>query len=264
MYIIPSASCIQCCFEVNENISTFLPSGEVEVFFGITQDLKMKYHELEYYLCDEEKFKAAKLHFSEDRGTYIACHGLLRLILSKKLRIYPSEIIINKDKNNKPGLKGNPFFFNITHVRDAFAFVISKHFYAGIDMENSDQQIDFFPILNNIFSNEERKFILGSHTDSLKRFILLWTRKESLLKAFGTGITPNLKHFEVLNQKNLISRDLIISFTDNFLNNEHFIYSTEYLNYILSIAIPKKTNIHVKKIDYENLISILNNFNQRT
>lgn len=255
MSVISYRSCIECSFESKANISANFPLNEIEVYYGITKDLCSEYSNLENYLTQDERLRADKFHFIEDRNTYISCHGLLRSILSKKLKKNPLEIIFLNDKNNKPGLIGNPLYFNITHVRNAFAFVISKHFYVGIDMENADQSIDFIPIINTFFSNEERKFILGSQADAQERFFLLWTRKEALLKAIGTGIITNLPQIEVSEKENIIYKKSFDNLICDSVYNEHFIYSEKVLNYYLSIAIPQKAEIILNQLKEENFKS---------
>jgi phosphopantetheinyl transferase len=253
MSVIPSTSCIQCCFEPNAKRSANFPLNELEVLYGITKDLHSRRQDLKNYLTGDEKLKVNRFRFDEDRDTYIACHGLLRSVISKKLNKSPSELIFFIDKNNKPGIIGNPYYFNVTHDRDAFAFVISKHFYAGIDIENTDRGVDFMSILHSCFGNREQKYILGRKADAQNRFFLLWTRKEALLKALGTGIVDDLTQIELFNKKNKIIKK---SFNNSFcysVYNEHFIYSKKILNYFISIAIPQKAKIVMNQITEVNI-----------
>ncbi len=253
MSVISSNSCIQCYFEANVNSSASFPLSELEVFYGITKDLSSTRLDLVNYLTRDEKLRADKFRFTEDRDTYILCHGLLRSILSKKLKKNPSEAVFITDKNNKPGLVGNPLYFNITHNRDAFAFAISKHFYVGIDIENADQNIEFIPIINSYFGNEECKFILESQSDAQNRFFLLWTRKEALLKALGTGIAIDLTQIEVSKNKNKISEESFDNLLCYPVYNEHFIYSRKVTNFFLSVAIPQKAKIILNQINETNM-----------
>lgn len=257
MSIIPSNNCIHCFFEPENIRSANFPPGEVEVYYGITKELRSEYQILETYLDRDEKLRADKFRFIEDRDTFVCCHGLLRMMLSKKLRINPAEIIIINDINNKPCLTGNPFYFNITHGRDAFAFAISKFFYVGIDMEDTEQQIDFRPITDTYFSERERKYILDPETDAQNRFFLLWTRKEALLKAFGTGIVTDLKKVELLNGKNVINRATFDGLLCYPLFDEHFIYSEKVSNFLLSIAIPHKTKVTMNQINALDFMTYL-------
>lgn len=257
MSIIPSTNCIQCFFEPCINSLSGFPVGEVDVYFGITNELHSKHPDLENSITSNERLRAEKFHYPEDRYTYIYCHGLLRSILSKKLRKDTSEIVFSYDKNNKPGLIGNPCYFNITNDRGAFAFVISKYFYAGIDIEKADRRIDFIPIINTFFNSAECEFILRSKVNTQEDFILLWTRKEALLKAIGTGIITNLKQVTVSEEINIIYKESFDNQIIEPLYDEHFIYSEKVQEYYLSVAIPQKTDINLHQINEENINSYL-------
>lgn len=258
MFIFNSDRFIICSFEPDTTRSLVFFSGNVEIYFGITKNLNSKHSSFGSYITSEEKLIADKFHFSEDRETYLLCHGLIRSILSMKLGINPSEVIFNYNINNKPGLPGNPLYFNITHVRGAFAFVISNSFYAGIDIENTDRSINILPIINSFFSKKERKFILASKVNELENFYMLWTRKEALLKAIGTGIIDNLKQIEVSDNENFIKLKSFDCPISDSVSNKHFIYSEKVLEYYLSIAIPQKAEIMLNLINEESINAFLN------
>lgn len=258
MSIIPSPRCVKCCFEPDPYRSSDFLFSKVEVFYGITKNIYSKHPELESYITHDEKIRADKFHFTEDRDTYISCHGLLHSVLSRKIGKNPSELVFYYDKNHKPGLVGNQLYFNLTHVRGAFAFVISKYFYAGIDMENTDRSINIMPIINTFFSNEERNYILGSGINAQEVFSMLWTRKEALLKAIGTGIINNLAQIKVSEKRNVIYCKAFDNQIGESVYGEHYIYSERLLGYYISVAIPQKTEIIVTQINEENIISLLN------
>jgi 4'-phosphopantetheinyl transferase len=251
--IISSAGCIQCGFESKIIESSDFPLNEVEVFYGFTKNLSSHCLDLVSSLSREEKLRSDRFHFNADRNTYILGHGFLRYILSKKLSVNPVDLILKNDKNNKPGLIGNPYYFNLTHSREAFSFAVSRHVYVGIDIENAVQDIDIIPIINSYFGKEEKEFILGSGTDSHDKFFLLWTRKEALLKAIGTGIVNDLTQISVAAKRNKINKNIFLNDICYPIYNEHYIYSQKIAGFFLSIAIPAKADIVINEID-ENYI----------
>ena len=251
--IISTANCIQCFFESGINGSFDIPVNEVEVFYGFTEKISEYCPDLVNYLSRKEKVRSERFRFNADRDTYILSHGFLRYILSKKLNVNPVEVIFKDDKNNKPGLTGNSYYFNLTHSRDAFAFAVSRLYYLGIDIENSDQDIDILPIINSYFGKKEKEFILGSESDRQDRFFLLWTRKEALLKAIGTGIVNDLTQIQVSERSNNISMKVFENDICYPIYNEHYIYSQKIAGFFLSIAIPAKADIVINEIDEKNL-----------
>lgn len=231
--------------------------NRVEVFYAKTIDLITGYPDFKNYITKDEQLRADRFHFEEDMETYISCHALLRLILSRKLNKEPLEIIFVNELYNKPGLSGNPLYFNITHTRDAFAFATSKNFHVGIDLEKISREIDFISIIETYFSKREREYILGSQFEARDRFFHLWTRKEALLKALGTGIITDLTQVEVSEHESFVNKKSPGKLVFDSAFNDHFIYSKKFLNYYLSIAIPQKVEIRFIHINEENIKSYL-------
>jgi 4'-phosphopantetheinyl transferase len=257
MCVIPPGRCVKCIFEPGSNRSSNFPLNNTQVFYGITNDLLLHFHDLKSYISQDERIRAARFYNKEDSDTFIACHALLRLILSKTLKKNPSEIYFNYDKNKKPGLAGDPLFFIISHVRGSFAIVISKYYYAGIDMEKVDKEIDFLSVVSKFFSEQEQKYILGSNNNALETFFLLWTRKEALLKAIGTGIVINLPQISIHDKVNIIFMKSFNNKVSESLFKEHYIYSIRVLNYYLSVALPQKEEIRLVQFNKESINSYL-------
>jgi 4'-phosphopantetheinyl transferase len=237
------SDCIRC-FSGTE-IENILKPGPVpvELFYSETKSLKPYYSQLKNYINSDERLRADKFHFISDRETFITCHALLRLILAKRLNTTPLNISFTKGLNNKPCLQGNQLFFNIAHTRDEYAIAVSGDFHVGIDLEKINQSIDIQSIIGTYFSRKEHDFIFKSKKGARDRFFLLWTRKEALLKALGTGIINNLTSIEVSEQENFIDLKSFDNLVLDAAFNELFIYSKKLWNYYLSIAIPYKVSV---------------------
>jgi 4'-phosphopantetheinyl transferase len=255
--ILPDLDGIKCCF--NPRLDDLSESGinNLEVYYAKTQDLNFSYMELMDILSDEEKTRVARFHSDEDRETFISCHALLRIMLARRLKIAPLEILFKIDSNNKPSIINNPLFFNVTHTRDAFAFGISEDFQIGIDLERVNPSIDFYPIMELFFSKNERDYIINSIPDERNRFFMLWTRKEALLKAIGTGIINNIIDIEVFENVNFLNRKSFDESVPGGALNEYFIYSANLWNNYLSIATPRKATISFNILNKENIYMYL-------
>ena len=248
---------IRCCFNQpgkgNQDDSIVL----VEIFYARTGDLVSELPWLVAYIDNNERLKAEKFHFENDRNTYLTCHSLLRKVISYKLNKDPSEINIIYDGNNKPWLKSNQLFFNISHTRDTFAFAISDYVKIGIDLENINSSIDFKAIIRTYFSSGEEKYILQDHEQSMDRFFLLWTRKEALLKALGTGIIDKLKDVEVFRKENHLKKGSFNNLIDNSMLRDHYIYSMKLDNNYLSVAVPCKAKIIFHHLDINEIRNLI-------
>lgn len=111
---------------------------------------------------------------------------------------------------NYPDIK-----FNISHSGD-FAVCVFSDSEIGVDIEKIDRSRDIERFMKRYYSENEYKFVINSK-DAYAAFFMIWTRKESYLKAKGTGITVRLKDIEVLADKK-----------DGFYFNS-FIYEDMYI-----------------------------------
>ena len=252
------ANTLICCnFDTNLISKPDNEPSVVEVFFAKTKDLEKGSFILKNFTDSDDILKSERLFLEEDRKTYLYCHSIVKLILSERLNIGHERISIIYNNNGKPGLEGDPLFFNISHTREAFAFVISKDLRIGIDIEKSNRVIDINVIIKRFFSAQEIKYILESPCDSAGRFLLLWTRKEALLKAIGTGIISHLSQIEVLNPVNYINGNLFEEFADPSFPRQFYIYSRKYFDYYISIAAPGKIKINMLHLNEKSLRNLL-------
>jgi|WetSurSiteA1Bulk_404760.scaffolds.fasta_scaffold00254_2 4'-phosphopantetheinyl transferase len=253
MDFIPNPEYIECSFSSEFRSNSTGLKNKLDIFYAKTEDLNPMLEEFQKYLFIDEKLRAGNFSSEPDRKTYITSHAILRIILAKYLNDNPLNIKYILDKNHKPGLKGNPIFFNITHTKDAFAIAIAKDSYVGIDLENIDQPIEIHSIAKSFFSKKECEFIFKSNEDAKCRFFLLWTRKEALLKALGTGIIDNLEEIEIVEQKNYITPKSFQNLISFDTEKMHFIHSKRWLNYYLSVAIPVQAPIYLLHLLPENI-----------
>lgn len=110
---------------------------------------------------------------------------------------YPRDILKQIDFRSfrKPTL-GPEVDFNISHSSDFIVCAVCKGFPVGIDVEfHNPLNIEDFQC---IFSKNEWNF-LKSKSNRISTFYWLWTRKESILKASGKGISEELSKVDVLN-----------------------------------------------------------------
>lgn len=248
---------IRCFFIPNEEAISNTFYGNVEVFYGVTSELVSEYENLRNCLSRDELSRAERFYFEEDKFTFVMSHALIRLIISKQLAIRLSDLSFEISDYGKPYLLGNAVYFNLTHTRDAFALVLSRDFPVGIDMESSDRNIDLESIIKTYFSRNENDFILKDKSFTRDRFFLLWTRKEALLKAIGTGLLENLHNIEVHSSNNPIEKAAFNSQSVETLFEEYFIYTIQPGIHYLSVAAPGKCDIVFNKIDCNRIIGYL-------
>ena len=240
------------------NKTAELCTGNVDIYYGETECLAYRYSEMKSVVSEEEWSKANRFHNERDRLTYILSHSLLRLILAKYLNIEPSGIYYEVGLNQKPCLAGNALHFNLTHTREAFAFAVSRTCSVGIDLEDIDNSIDIYSISRTYFNQSECDFIFEADREATDRFFFLWTRKEALLKALGTGIQDNLLKVEVCKTKGIINSDLAINGEHDPVSGVYYLYSRRIGDSFLSLAFPHKTSFIINNLkEDKHLFSIL-------
>jgi len=144
-------------------------------------------------LTPDEIARANKYLRSTSRDKFIISRGSLRYILSGYLKCPPAAVSFKLTGNNKPEIERQPateLHFNLSDSVDRVLIAVATT-PVGIDVELINPKFSYHAILNNNFSLHEAAYI--DLNDSLKRFFLLWTRKEAILKATGIGLTDQLK-----------------------------------------------------------------------
>jgi len=154
------------------------------------------------FLSEKESVKSRRFRFPGDRMSYIAVHGLLRLMLGRYLGIPPETVDITYNEFGKPSVTGysRQVFFNLSHSSGVSVLGFDPKNELGIDVERMHEEFEYESIVQLFFTKKEGRYIQHSKEESRKRFYEIWTRKEAYLKAIGTGITENLR-VEVLKER---------------------------------------------------------------
>ena len=258
MTFIPNSNYVRCYFRNNvQHIKRHFSSG-IDIYFGETKNLGTRLPLLKNFISDEEKLRADKFHSTADSFTYILCHALLRLILARKLNINPLDLSFKNGIDNKPSLTGNRQYFNLSHTREAFIIGCSGDFHLGIDLEKINHRVNIIAVTKSFFSQKDRNFIFKSESDARENFSLLWTRKESLLKAIGSGMINDLDQITVSEKENYIKKELFNELFYGNLLNEYYIYSIKLKEYFLSIAIPYESSITLYELNEDFTDNLIN------
>jgi 4'-phosphopantetheinyl transferase len=150
-------------------------------------------------LNKEETEKISRYRNEDDKLRYIFGRGALRYLVGKYLDKLPNAIQFTIGEDKKPMLNNNSvndLHFNISHSGDIVLIAISNA-EVGVDIEKISTAFSYKEILISNFSKEEIVFIKNS-LKPIESFYLLWTRKESLVKATSKGLVENLNLISVL------------------------------------------------------------------
>lgn len=146
----------------------------------------------------DERERAARFHFEQDRSRFLVGRGALRCILGRYLAEQPADISFVYGLRGKPAIAGIPLHFNMSHSDGMAVIAVTRSHVVGIDLEHVRPMPDLEGIAKSHFSSTEQAAIATLPADDrLSAFFTCWTRKEAYLKATGDGIAAGLSSFDV-------------------------------------------------------------------
>jgi 4'-phosphopantetheinyl transferase len=156
-------------------------------------------------LSSWERARCDRFHFERDRRDYANAHDLLRRTLSRYDTTSPESWQFESARGAKPclspGSPGSeacvPLDFNLSHTHGLVACVVGRGATVGIDVERIDRLFDAMGLATRFFSPSEVADLHECEGDAARarRFIELWTLKESFIKAIGKGLSQPLDSF---------------------------------------------------------------------
>jgi len=153
--------------------------------------------EFAHMLTPSERTTAARFRFPHDRARALISRAGLRLLLGGYLGLAPESIAFSTTAAGKPHLAGtSAVAFNLSHSGDYAAAVISRGREVGIDIEQIRSGADWRAIAARFFTEEEQDWLAS--TPGVAAFFRLWTAKEAVVKAAGTGLALALQHLTVI------------------------------------------------------------------
>lgn len=109
---------------------------------------------------------------------------VFRTVISKMTDCDPKAVAVLKTELGKPFVSGENIEISISHTKTAVAVAISDGA-VGVDIE------DLRPAnpraVERFFSEKEKEYVYSDNSDKTARFFEIWTRKEAVVKAKGTG-----------------------------------------------------------------------------
>jgi 4'-phosphopantetheinyl transferase len=152
-------------------------------------------------LSDDERERANRFVLARDRSRFLVCRGWLRRILGSYLGEPPGQLRFEYGSHGKPFLVGEDdegLAFNVSHSVDCALVAVRRGGEIGIDVETIREEWDWAPLAERFFTPGERAFLNRLEADQQPAgFLKIWTRKESWIKARGTGLGEGLDRFDV-------------------------------------------------------------------
>lgn len=153
-------------------------------------------------LNTDERARAERFYFEQDRKRFIVGRGLLRTILGYYLNSEPGQLQFSYNSRGKPSLSetsgGDRIRFNLAHSQGLVLYAVTFGREIGVDLEYLRPIAEAEQIANRFFSDREKVgfHALTSH-EKQEAFFRYWTCKEAFLKASGEGLTEYLDQIDI-------------------------------------------------------------------
>ncbi|MPW18216.1 4'-phosphopantetheinyl transferase superfamily protein [Paraburkholderia sp. CNPSo 3157] len=179
------------CLSLSDPSQLFLPDKAVHVWILDEHVIGQACSSLGYTLSLDERQHARAYRHESDRNNFIARRSMLRWLIGVYLRSKPESLRFNVSRLGKPALqrpRGTRLAFNVSHTDGIALLAFALNCRVGIDVERRIDCIDFVNVGRGVFSPVEEGVLAAARIDSAAAFLSIWTRKEALLKALGSGL----------------------------------------------------------------------------
>ena len=179
----------------------------IEVYLlNLSDHLQEPVEKFLHYFTEQRQEKILQNRFTADRNRTIFAELLVRAIIAKKISRPLEEIQIERDENGKPYVVDNRLMISLAHSANWAACSVGE-VSSGVDVE--EDFTDALTVAENFFTAQEYEQICKvDGWARAKKFLSLWTIKESFAKFTGRGIDENFNEINAL--EILSGRGLII------------------------------------------------------
>ena len=153
-------------------------------------------------LDEEERARSRRFLAVGARQQFILCRAALRVALSERLGCSNRQLAFGYLEHGKPFAmvdgRRAAIGFNISHSGGHGLLAFAENEWLGVDVEERVPGRDFEGIGSLVYGPAERRSLAaakGWHKVHL--FFRLWSMKEALIKALGSGFSLNPSRFEV-------------------------------------------------------------------
>jgi 4'-phosphopantetheinyl transferase len=198
-----------------------LASDRIDLWFLFANEVSATTRLTGHYrdlLTAQEKQQEQRFYFACDRHRYLLTRALVRIVLSRYVPIAASDWRFEPTEYGRPMIVNDhelvpSLSFNISHCDGLIVLAVTRTSLIGVDTELVRRKISL-EVADHYFSPREVA-ALRSLTAALqgRRFLDLWTLKESYIKARGMGLSIPLNKFSFNLDENQSS---VINFENDF------------------------------------------------
>lgn len=169
-----------------------LPEKTVQIWILDDTSIEPACSALAYTLSPDERQRAQAYRQERHRHNFIARRSILRWLIGGYLSCKPESLRFSVTQFGKPvlqGLRAARLAFSVSHTDGMALLAFAWDCRVGVDVEHRIDGLDLAGIAHGIFSAIEERTLDAARPDSAASLLGIWTRKEALLKALGTGLS---------------------------------------------------------------------------
>ena len=179
-----------------------IKSDEIHLWRASLDQSVSQLHRLRQTLSSDERMRAERFRFEQDRKHFVAGRGILRMILGRYLNVEPDRMQFCYGKHGKPELSDalgkRNILFNMSDSEGLALYAFTRSHEIGVDIESIREISEMDQIAQSFFSSGENAVFCSIPNGKKKEaFFNCWTRKEAFIKAIGEGFSQPLDKFEV-------------------------------------------------------------------
>ena len=184
-----------------QDLQYSLESGIVHVWRVSLDDSPSRISRYQSHLSTDELARADRFRMPHPQSQFIITRGILRILLSRYMRVSPAQLHFETQDQGKPFLMTSssfPIQFNVAHTKGIALIALTTQHAVGIDVEWIDRKIQDSDIAKRYFSPGESRYLASlDSTLRTQQFFWYWTGKEAYLKMLGKGISEGLAQCEL-------------------------------------------------------------------
>lgn len=171
--------------------------GVVKLWWASVRESTTWIEEHEGLLDDEERDRAERFRVGAARRRFVIGRVMLRRVLSGFTGVEPERLCFAFSAYGKPRLVDGELCFNLAHSGDAVVLAVAED-EVGVDVEELRPLSTADRLARRICTPRELAELLALGAGVRSKAVLrLWTAKEAVLKALGSGIRGSMRSIEV-------------------------------------------------------------------
>ena len=154
------------------------------------------------WLDEAERARWNRFRHPRPQRQFVLCRSALRALLCERIGCHNAELAFVAGEHGKPEAflhdDRAPASFNVSHSGDHGLIALAHAGRLGIDIEERRLRHDIDGSIATVFSPSEREALANADGRAKAAlFFKLWTLREALIKALGTGFSIETSAFEI-------------------------------------------------------------------